>query len=177
TVNTPPPASLKISGKNSNPCNGGVQLVANNGQGTYEWYRNGVLQNGSGSSFTATTAGEYWVVITKNGCSTESNHITLSCPSVKAQSNQFDKEVSILQNGLRVKPNPATNFLDVQWTTRNISQTSIRILNAEGKIVKTITTQRTVNQQRISLDGLAKGIYMLVLKTGSDQQVSKFVIQ
>jgi hypothetical protein len=74
-------------------------------------------------------------------------------------------------------PNPATHFLDVQWTSKNTSQSTIRILNAEGRVVKTLTTKGAVNNQRISLDGLAKGIYMLVLKTGSDQQVSKFVIQ
>jgi len=172
-----PTASIKISGKNSNPCNGAVQLVANNVQGSYEWYKDGALQNSSGSNFNATTAGEYWVVITRNGCSTESNHIILNCPSSRATSVAAVNEISDVQKYLKVQPNPATNFLDVQWTTKNTSQTSIRILNAEGKIVKTITTQGAINNQRISLNGLAKGLYMLVLKTGADKQVSKFVIQ
>ena len=83
----------------------------------------------------------------------------------------------IIQKGFKIFPNPATHFLDVQWTTKNTSHSYIRILNVEGKTVKTITTQGVVNQQRISLNGLAKGVYMLVLKTGADQQVSKFVIQ
>ena len=82
-----------------------------------------------------------------------------------------------IAKGFKIYPNPATNFLDVQWTTTNKSQTTIRILNAEGRVVKTLTTKGAINNQRISLEGLAKGIYMLVLKTGSDQKVSKFVIQ
>jgi hypothetical protein len=77
----------------------------------------------------------------------------------------------------KIYPNPATHFLDVQWTTKNTSQSTINILNVEGRVVRTFTMSGTVNTKRISLDGLAKGIYMLVLKTGSDQRVSKFVIQ
>jgi len=83
----------------------------------------------------------------------------------------------IIPKGFKIYPNPATHFLYVQWSIKNTSHSYIRILNAEGKTVKTFTTQGAVNQQRISLNGLAKGVYMLVLKTGSDQQVSKFVIQ
>jgi uncharacterized delta-60 repeat protein len=77
----------------------------------------------------------------------------------------------------KIYPNPATHFIDVQWTTKNTSQSTINILNVEGKLMRTFTMNGTVNTKRISLGGLAKGIYMLVLKTGSDQQVSKFVIQ
>ena len=83
----------------------------------------------------------------------------------------------ITATGFKIYHNPATHFLDVQWTTTNTSQSTIRILNAEGKVVKTFTTKGAVNTQRISLAGLTKGIYMLVLKSGSDQQVSKIVIQ
>ena len=79
--------------------------------------------------------------------------------------------------GLKISPNPATHFIDVEWTTTNTAQSTIRILNAEGRVVRTLTTKGAIDNQRISLNGLAKGIYMLVLKTGSDQQVSKFVIQ
>ncbi|HEU5164975.1 MAG TPA: MopE-related protein [Chitinophagaceae bacterium] len=172
-----PQATIKISGKNSNPCSAPVQLMANNVQGSYQWYKDGALQSSNGSSFTATSAGEYWVVIIKNGCSSESNHITLSCPSVKAKSTETTYEIASTQNDLKVQPNPATHFLDAQWKTTNRSQNTIRIFNAEGRVVKTITIKGGVNNQRISLEGLAKGIYMLVLKTGSDQQASKFVIQ
>ena len=83
----------------------------------------------------------------------------------------------IISEEFKIYPNPATHFLDVQWAKTNNSQSTIRILNAEGRVVRTVTTEGAINNQRISLDGLAKGIYMLVLKTGSDQQVSKFVIQ
>ena len=152
-------------------------MVANSVQGTYIWYKDGISQNSTGSSFTATMAGEYWVVITKSGCSTESNHIILSCPSLKAKSMETINEIANTQNDLTVHPNPTTYFLNVQWTTKNTPQSTIRILNAEGRVVRTLTTKGGVNNQRISLDGLAKGLYMLVLKTGSDQQVSKFVIQ
>jgi hypothetical protein len=77
----------------------------------------------------------------------------------------------------KIYPNPATHFLDVQWTTKNTSQSTINILNVEGRVVRTFTMSGTVNTKRISLDGLAKGVYMLVLQTGNEQQVAKFVIQ
>ena len=67
-------------------------------------------------------------------------------------------------------------YLDIQWTTSNIAAVTIRILNAKGKTVRTIMADN-VSTQRIYLDGLPGGTYMVMLVNDSDQQVVRFVIQ
>ncbi|HEX6846458.1 MAG TPA: T9SS type A sorting domain-containing protein [Chitinophagaceae bacterium] len=67
-------------------------------------------------------------------------------------------------------------YLDIEWKTSNISGVTIQILNARGKILKTLMADNA-STQRIYLDGLPTGRYMAMLTKGSDQQVAKFVIQ
>jgi hypothetical protein len=100
--------------------------------------------------------------------------VTSSSPTTSAT---MEVTGEVKQEGLRLYPNPATHFLNVQWTTSTTSKSIIRILNAEGKTVRTIASPTDIFKQRISLNGLAKGIYMLVLTNDEKQQVSKFVIQ
>ena len=67
-------------------------------------------------------------------------------------------------------------YLDIQWTTSNVTDVTIRILNAKGKTVKTMMAGN-VSTQRVYLDGLPSGKYMVMLVNDSDQQVVRFVIQ
>jgi len=79
-------------------------------------------------------------------------------------------------NGNSWATNKATvPYLDIEWKTDDTSVT-IRILNAKGRIVKTILADN-VSTQRIYLDWLPGGTYMVMLVKDSEQQVSKFVIQ
>jgi Secretion system C-terminal sorting domain len=72
--------------------------------------------------------------------------------------------------------NTTVPYLDIQWTTSNVADVTIRILNAKGKTVRTLMADN-VSTQRIYLDGLPGGTYMVMLVNDSDQQVVRFVIK
>jgi hypothetical protein len=72
--------------------------------------------------------------------------------------------------------NATVRYLDIEWKTSNVTDITIRILNAKSKTVRTIMADN-VSTQRIYLDGLPEGTYMVMLINDSDQQVVKFVIK
>ncbi len=74
TVSAAPSATISAGGATTF-CNGGsVTLSANTGTGlTHLWRKNGInISGATTSSYTATTAGSYTVVVTSGGCSTTS---------------------------------------------------------------------------------------------------------
>ena len=72
--------------------------------------------------------------------------------------------------------NATVRYLDIEWKTSNVADVTIRILNAKGKTVRTIMGDN-VSTQRIYLDGLPGGAYMVMLVNDSDQQAVRFVIK
>jgi hypothetical protein len=72
--------------------------------------------------------------------------------------------------------NATIHYLDIEWKTNDVSNVTIRILNAKGRTVKTMMADN-VSTQRIYLDGLPGGSYMVMLIKDSDQQVVRFVIR
>lgn len=82
TVNTPPTATISPAG----PvvlCGGGTQLLtATVSGGTQQWYNGSTLIAGStGTTYTATATGIYYVVATQNGCSDTSNKVNVQITS------------------------------------------------------------------------------------------------
>jgi hypothetical protein len=70
-----PTATITPQGSTTFCSGGSVNLNASTGNGyTYQWYRNGnIISNAKASSYTATLAGNYTVVVGSNGCSSTSD--------------------------------------------------------------------------------------------------------
>lgn len=81
TVTTTPVAGISPAG----PiiiCGSGSQVLTASGTGTYQWLRNGALLSGqTGSTYTATTAGSYAVVVTSGSCSDTSAAVSVQIGS------------------------------------------------------------------------------------------------
>ena len=80
SVSAAPTASITAGGATTF-CNGGsVNLSANTGTGlTYQWRRNGTSISGAtASTYAATTAGTYTVVVSNGGCSTTSSGVAVT---------------------------------------------------------------------------------------------------
>ncbi len=80
-VVTPGPTATATAAGNTMFCQGGsVDLNANTGTGlTYQWQSNGVNINGAIlPSYTASTSGNYSVIVTNTSCSATSNTITVT---------------------------------------------------------------------------------------------------
>jgi hypothetical protein len=76
TLNNPS-AIINYSGSNKICQGGSLKLNANTGTGlTYQWRRNSIdIAGAIGTSYIATTAGSYRVVVTQNGCSKTSDGV------------------------------------------------------------------------------------------------------
>ena len=80
TVNAAPTASITSAGSTAFCSGGSVVLNASTGTGnTYSWRRNGtVISGATASSYTASQAGSYTVVVTAAGCSATSAAVSVT---------------------------------------------------------------------------------------------------
>jgi len=64
--------------------------------------------------------------------------------------------------GLKVYPNPAKNFIIVEYKRDvNDGRGIIRILDINGKVINTVYLHRNENQQVISVTDLGSGTYII----------------
>jgi hypothetical protein len=75
-----PAATITANGATAICPGGSVTLNANTGSGfTYQWLRNGVvIGSATNSSYTASGAGNYSVIVTSNGCSSTSPDVSVN---------------------------------------------------------------------------------------------------
>jgi hypothetical protein len=100
-VNTAPTASISVNGSTSLCAGGSVSLEANAGTGyTYQWLRSGsIINNATGNTYSATTAGDYTVIVENTaGCSTTSAAVKVAVAPVVTASAGADKEICTGEN-------------------------------------------------------------------------------
>jgi len=129
-------------------------FAQNLGNGTYQWFRAGVLA-GNGMVFRAMSNGDYRCVYTENGCASDSSQ-TLVFNSLRLQ--DF--------NSLQVLfPNPAASF--VMLPAESSVSRSAAIYNSTGRLVKIITLTNAVNYAfRIEIKDLKTGGYFIQTQSG-----------
>jgi hypothetical protein len=79
---------------------------------------------------------------------------------------------------IKLSPNPVTDIVKVAFSNVDKANTTITMVNAEGKIVKTIDagTVQTGNIN-INVKGLAKGTYYITLNNGTEKRTEKLQVQ
>lgn len=80
--------------------------------------------------------------------------------------------------GFSFYPNPAKNKLVVSLETIAGNTASLQLLNAEGKVVKTVALNKQQSNSNVILDiaNLNKGVYILLFKDSETSKSSKVVI-
>lgn len=68
-------------------------------------------------------------------------------------------------------PNPAKDNLNIQSKSDEV--TRVAIIDLNGRLVKEART----NLNQISLEGIAKGLYMVEIETTSDKKIKKLIIE
>lgn len=88
--------------------------------------------------------------------------------------NLNTEEVSIAD--LNIYPNPTTNVLNVEFSTKDTGKTKFDIFDLNGRLIKTVFQENTnqVNQQ-INVESLQTGTYILVINTGKYTSTHKFI--
>jgi hypothetical protein len=126
---------------------------------TYQWINcaNGQpIAGATSQSFTATTNGEYAVIVTQNGCSDTSACTTFSTIGIEELVNYFN-----------IYPNPSTSTLKIE---SNEAIELLEILDLSGK---TLFSQAKIsNLHKLNIEALNRGIYMIRF-TSNNQVVTK----
>ena len=95
----------------------------------------------------------------------------------------FDNKKVVLPistNSLEVKltPNPATEYVQVNYSARDKGKTTIRIIGSNGQTITTVNLGEQQNgQYRVPVSRLASGIYTVEVIVGNEKQTSKLVKQ
>ncbi|MEY4934190.1 MAG: hypothetical protein RIS64_549 [Bacteroidota bacterium] len=96
--------------------------------------------------------------------------------------NGFNGGLSALDDlkniqSLQVFPNPATDFVKVQWTSTatKIYQMAVRNLAGATVLIDTWDAQNGDNQQVIDVQNWATGVYTLQMTNGNERVVRKIV--
>jgi hypothetical protein len=129
---------------------------------TYQWVdcNNGYapISGETNQSFTATANGSYAVILTQNGCSD-----TSACEMV---TNTGINE--IIQNNLKVYPNPATESLNI---TSAHDFSAIIITDVNGRVI--YTSEVNNKQATIDIRTMSNGVYLLQIMDSSRQMLTQ----
>ena len=141
----------------------GNTLISNAPEGN-QWYNeDGEIVGAVNQEYSPTEDGEYYVIVTINGCISEMSNVI--------DYIYTDIALTEINNNLNIYPNPVSNELIIE-IDGNINKIEFEILNALGQTMyKGYLFDRIV----VNTDNFDSGIYFLKLKDGSTFEFKKIV--
>jgi hypothetical protein len=161
----PVPAAAVISNK-------GDTLYSNAPSGN-QWYFNNVpIKGATGSSHIAAHAGFYYVVVTKDLCSSMPSNLIVLTTVVSA---------SDLQNNLsfEVYPNPNSGKFNIRFVKSETTKFDIEIFNNTGVLI-TRRQNEIVNgvyENNIDLESIAPGVYLVKIGNKDFSLMRKIIVR
>ena len=135
---------------------------------SYQWIdcnnSNLPISGETNQSFTATSDGDYAVVITNGSCSDTSACYNITGTGI---SNLND------DNNISVYPNPTNNSITI--STTNIIANKIELKDVYGRTIKIL--QPNSSQTILDLQNVESGIYFVQIVNGNSQQTVKIIKQ
>ena len=136
---------------------------------TYQWLFTNIVVS-TNNTYTPTQNGDYLVVVTDaNGCIDTSAIFTVT--------NVVSGIAEQLNNNLLVFPNPFTYKTTIKLLKKTDVLLEIALYDPSGRNVKTIITSRENEDIILEKGNLAKGIYMLLIRTQNYTSKSKLIIK
>jgi hypothetical protein len=139
-------------------------LLSTSATGSIQWYLNGTpIIGATSNTYQATENGNYSVGVSlDNGCESISINFPVTTVSLA--------EVESFQ--VRLYPNPAGDFLHIDWKGSNALQVTLR--DAAGRLVITKTLN---NSGTLDLSNIPSGIYFTELHSADKVKHVKLVHQ
>ncbi len=151
------------------PAGSGHFILTSSAASGNQWFRNGTLVLGATNQtldVTLANEGTYTVISTQGSC------VSPSSDPVPVFITGFEESLSV--RPLLVHPNPAEEYLQVQWNDSDADNAiDASIVDQTGRPV--ISQQLPPQGGRVDLRGLAPGLYLLQATQGNSSKVQKFV--
>ena len=147
-----------------------IELTANSATGTFEWIDCGTMtaiSGETGATFTATTNGDYAVVVTEGACSDTSACYNISTVGIASVSQQ--------ELGLVVYPNPNEGQFSLLFKNY-VGDIKYTVFDLEGRMIVDERTQ-VLNGQNIEVDlgSVETGMYLLQVITDNGMTTTRVV--
>src|SRR5690554_4952976 len=130
----------------------------------YQWIDcdngNAPIAGETNQTFTATTNGNYAVIVDNGTCNVTSDCMAITTVGI----NEIEKT-----DYIKIYPNPTNNILNFE--TSGVKITSIVVMDITGKAVKTLSAEASI----INVSQLVNGVYFLQLHTDKGTTTKKFV--
>ncbi|MEP7265239.1 MAG: T9SS type A sorting domain-containing protein [Bacteroidota bacterium] len=144
----------------------GATITANQAGANYQWMdcMNGysIINGANAQSYTAITSGSYEVQVTKGTCTGISQ-----CAAVTVSGIQSHNSRSLLN----IYPNPNNGSFSVASSREGV----YHLINSVGQEIKSFVLTEEINF-KITIDGLADGIYMLTGNSGNHLFREKIIV-
>lgn len=163
------PSILNVEGSVTNSpstsTEGAIELVVDGGTAPYTF----LWSNGSTEmNQTDLAQGEYSVVVTdSNGCESDVTYTVTGTTNVS--------EIEFI-DVFEISPNPAVNFIDINIELKQKNPLQITMLALDGKVVQRFNVDSKSVSQRIMLNDVSNGIYLIELRSTNNISMKKVIV-
>jgi len=107
------------------------------------------------------------------------NPIRITTPRAKEPGEGTDALAGTFSLGI-IAPNPVNDLLNISLVVNQELSFTIEVYDADGRLVENYCQNKIfdsgTHQLNIGLNNLTNGLYTLIVKTGADAALTKFVI-
>lgn len=155
---------LTINAVDISTASAGNTITANATGSSFQWIdcsSGTIISNAVDASYTATTNGDYAVIVTTGDCSDTSDCVNIATAGIKDRNR--------VTNAYPLYPNPTTSLVTIANFKSTIEQ--VTVLDITGKTLQSFTPTSAV----IDMSMLPKGIYFVTLKDGESTSTQKVI--
>jgi stress response protein SCP2 len=129
-----------------------------------QWYnQNGFINGATNQDYTVSVNGDYYVIVTLLGCSSDASNIL----------NVTVTGIGLSENNktIKVYPNPVSNelIIEIEW---NIGNINFDIINTIGQV---ILKGNLVERAIVQTSNFAPGVYIIKLENGKTFEFKKII--
>lgn len=136
---------------------------------SWDWnFGDGNTSTQQSPSYSYTASGIYVISLTINGICTHTDSVSIIMSSLE------DLSASL---GVELIPNPAIDQVMLEFSQTLDQAYQMQLIAMDGKIVQSQNLQVGIQSQKIDLDGLAAGIYLVRVANDKAQLTMKLVVQ
>jgi chitinase len=150
-----------------------LSITASASSASYQWIdcnnNNAIIDEATGQTFTASSNGDYAVIVTENGCSVTSDCITITEVVTGIEDGLPSSAISLY-------PNPSKEYfkLDLDNESKNVLVT---VFNTAGIQVIQKRFEQLNGEITISTKSLIRGVYLVSIYVNDSNVIRKLIIE